>query len=185
MGRAFTMSRGIGPEEAAAAEKYVLRTPQARAGFKQDQKWHPRGPLPNAYMSPVDFTLSPMSMRLMRGNRRKKVLVSAKMLDLPEHPGFVTEEYSHVFEAADAREDKENCGVVRTPASSANKKVEALKAGGSGKKGLSPASVNRSPSDALNRSFGAGGKRPFAKGLSPAGGARNEMSPRNPLLQSR
>merc|ERR1712216_252474 len=136
-----------------AADKSVTSTPkQTRRWGPQSHQWHPHGPLPNAYMSPVDFALSPMSMRLLRGKPRK-VFVSGNLMGLSEHPGF-TEEYTHASEPNGASEDKENCGAVGNVA---GKKVEikSEKKGGLAKKGLSPATMNtQSPKHSM-----IGGKR--------------------------
>jgi len=160
-------------EEAAQTEKYVLQTPN-ESSRRQDCKWPGQGPAPNAYMSPVDFTLSPMSMRLLRGHR-SKVFVSSKLMGLSENPGFVVEP------EADSFTDKENNGAVPLP-----RKVETLKnANISSKKGLSPATVNASP-----LAPGGVSKRLSRKGLSPGPQNSNlhaEMrnSPRTTSMQSR
>jgi len=145
----------MGPNECAQAEQFVLKTPQTRNPAGQPQHWNGPGG-PKSYMSPTDFNLSPMSMRLLRGNRQK-VLVSAKLMDLPENPGFITED--HGLHPMVAQEDKENKGAsLILP-----KKIEAQRGGANpSKKGLSPAplKVNQAPAVA------GMSKRAPLKGLS-------------------
>eukprot|EP00658_Telonema_sp_P-2_P014297 TRINITY_DN15431_c0_g1_i1.p1 TRINITY_DN15431_c0_g1~~TRINITY_DN15431_c0_g1_i1.p1 ORF type:complete len:170 (-),score=24.19 TRINITY_DN15431_c0_g1_i1:289-798(-) len=95
--------------EAAHTAEYVLRTPKGavRPG-PQVQGWHGRAPAPNAYMSPSDFSLSPMSNKLLRGGRKQKVVVSARAMGLPKDPGFLPDPKEQQEERAPQMEDKEN-----------------------------------------------------------------------------
>eukprot|EP00656_Telonema_subtile_P004838 TRINITY_DN12210_c0_g1_i1.p1 TRINITY_DN12210_c0_g1~~TRINITY_DN12210_c0_g1_i1.p1 ORF type:complete len:146 (+),score=17.40 TRINITY_DN12210_c0_g1_i1:170-607(+) len=84
-----------------------MRTPKGATNPAHQTSWQGRAPVPNAYMSPSDFSLSPMSQRLLRGSRKSKVVVSHRAMGLPKDPGFLPDPKEQVQESAHM-EDKEN-----------------------------------------------------------------------------
>merc|ERR1711935_981711 len=111
MGRTSSdMADRLSEAEAAQTAEYVLHTPNPIARPNQQCAWHGKAPVPNAYMSPSDFSLSPMSQRLLRGSRKSKVMCSARAMGLPKDPGFLADPKEQPAEPKDltVMEDKEN-----------------------------------------------------------------------------
>ena len=145
--------------ELAHAADYMMKTPQ---GVRPNQAcaWHGRAPAPNAYMSPSDFRLSPMSQRLLRGSRKQRVLVSATAMNLPADPGFLVEkEVDEPF-----MEEKEN-GFV--PVMPVHKRTEKTR-------GLSTLNSNAAPMPAPMMKVKNQVRRIARKGLSESSFSANQ-----------